>query len=521
LSLSPAEISGDIEGDLGKITTASPEAVRCFVEAERYYLQANFRAGIESLQKAVKEDPNYAMAYLKMALSYENLGEINNTRKFLQKALSLVDRVSEKDRYHIQAYAAVLLNESPLPAIEIYKKIITLYPDEDNGYTMLGGIYRNIEEWDSAIDQFEKVLTINPKNELGIENKIYILTATGRYKEAAGLTEANTTDHFPNQSFILQQLPLLDLIQGQYNRATFELEKSLARMPDNPALMELKGISYLLVGDMASAQRIFKLLQQRGEETPDPIYLLGHYWLANLHLLKGEYHPAQEHILAGIELARKAGQVYDERYYLLLLAHSEFELHHFPRVIETLKPASETGQQLGLHFRGLAFLRMGRIEEAREIGGQLKKLSEVTKNTKTRRQYEYLMGQIALAEGQPDQAIHHFEQAISRLPHQMGLFDEQAFYYDGLAAAYYQGNNWIKAIETYQSIVSLTTGRLQWGDIYAKSYYWLGKIYQKTGNKAAAKAQYRNFLKLWENAEEGLPELADAGKQLIALRESR
>jgi serine/threonine protein kinase/Tfp pilus assembly protein PilF len=520
LNVPPDEIAGDTGKDLGKIITVSPEAVRYFVDAEKYYLQADFRASIRALEKAVREEPNYAMAYLKMAINYEYLDEITKARNYLQKALSLADRVSERDRYHIQAYSAIVLNESPLPAMEIYKRIIKLYPEEDKGYAMLGAIYRNLEEWGLALDQFEKVLTINPKNDIGLQNKIYLLTAMGRYGEAADLTRANTTGSFLDQGFILRQLPLLDLVQGQYSRASTELAESLGRMPDNSALIELKGVLYLLSGDLVSAQRVFEQLQQRGEADPNAIDLRGRYQLANLSLLQGKYHQAQEQILAGIKLAHKSGHIYVERNFRLLLAYSELKLQRFSRAIAALKPAPETGQKLARHLLGLAFLGLGRIEEANQIGRQLRESSEITKNKDIKRQYEYLMGQIALTEGRPDQAINHFSQAISWLPHQMETFDEQAFYYDGLAAAYYQSGKWTEAIETYQSIVSLTTGRLQYGDVYARGYYWLGKIYQKTGNNHEAKAHYENFLKLWQNADNGLPDIADAKKQLIALRKS-
>jgi serine/threonine protein kinase/tetratricopeptide (TPR) repeat protein len=520
LNFSAAEIAGDTGQDLGRITTTSPEAVRYFVDAEKYYLQENYRSGIQALEKAINVDPNYAMAYMKMAVDYGYLDETTKARKYLQKALSLVDRVSERDRYHIQAYAALALNDSPLQAIGILQKIIRLYPDEDSGYTLLGATYRNLEEWGLALNQFEKVLTINPRDEISLANKIYILTAMGRYKEAADLTRANATESFINQSFILRQLPLLDLIQGQYGRASAQLEKTLARMPDNSSLIELKGIYYLLSGDLASARHVLEELQQRGEADPNAIDLQGRYQLANLDLLQGEYHQAQEQISAGIELAQKSGQIFTERRFRLLLAYSELRLQRFSRVADALKPASETGQDLGLHFLGMASLGLGRIQEAKQISLKLRERSEITRQTGIERQYEYLMGQIALTERSPDQAVSHFNKAISLLPHQMETFDEQAFYYDGLAAVYYRSGQWTEAGETYQNIVALTTGRLQWCDVYARSYYWLGKINQRTGNNREARSHYERFLELWQNADDEMPEIADAKKQLMALKKS-
>jgi tetratricopeptide (TPR) repeat protein len=164
---------------------------------------------------------------------------------------------------------------------------------------------------------------------------------------------------------------------------------------------------------------------------------------------------------------------------------------------------------------------MGHIEDARRIGQQLRLLIKETNIPKHMRYYENLAGQIALTEGQFEQAISHFEQAITLLPYQLDTEDdEQAFFYDGLAAAYYRSDDWPKAIETYNRIIGLTTGRLRWGDIYARSYYWLGKIHQRTGNSREAAAHYERFLKLWESADSGLPEVPDAQKQLEALKKA-
>jgi tetratricopeptide (TPR) repeat protein len=128
------------------------------------------------------------------------------------------------------------------------------------------------------------------------------------------------------------------------------------------------------------------------------------------------------------------------------------------------------------------------------------------------------MGQIALAEGRTSQAVRNFEHAISLLPEQRGNFDEQAFYYDGLASACAQNGDLAKAAETYRAIGSLTTGRLRWGDIYARSFYWLGKIHEQLGDKKEAIENYQKFLGIWKDADPGLPEVEDAKKRLAELK---
>lgn len=41
------------------------------------------------------------------------------------------------------------------------------------------------------------------------------------------------------------------------------------------------------------------------------------------------------------------------------------------------------------------------------------------------------------------------------------------------------------------------------GDIYVKSFYMLGKIYEQQDNTALAIEHYQKFLDLWEDADPG------------------
>jgi tetratricopeptide (TPR) repeat protein len=75
-----------------------------------------------------------------------------------------------------------------------------------------------------------------------------------------------------------------------------------------------------------------------------------------------------------------------------------------------------------------------------------------------------------------------------------------------------------KALEEYDRITTLTTGRDRYGDIHAKSFYMLGKIYEEQGDTAKAIEHYERFLTLWKDADPGIAEIEDAKKRLVGLR---
>jgi len=82
----------------------------------------------------------------------------------------------------------------------------------------------------------------------------------------------------------------------------------------------------------------------------------------------------------------------------------------------------------------------------------------------------------------------------------------------------FKSGDWALAKKEYQRIQSLALGRLEHGDIYAGSFYWLGKIAEKEGKKAEAVENYRRFLDLWKDADPDLPEVVDARTRLAGLK---
>jgi tetratricopeptide (TPR) repeat protein len=128
------------------------------------------------------------------------------------------------------------------------------------------------------------------------------------------------------------------------------------------------------------------------------------------------------------------------------------------------------------------------------------------------------MGLIELKKENYTKAIDYLNKAISLLPYPSSSIESYAFYMNYLALAYYESGDLDKAQEEYERITALTNGRLLYGDIYAKSFYMLGKIYEQQGNKANAIEHYEKFLFLWKDADPGIAEVEDARVSMAGLR---
>ena len=88
---------------------------------------------------------------------------------------------------------------------------------------------------------------------------------------------------------------------------------------------------------------------------------------------------------------------------------------------------------------------------------------------------------------------------------------------DILARAYIKKGNIDKAIAEYERLIHFDSASKDRRIINPKYHYDVARLYQQKGQKSMAVQHYKRFLELWENADEGLPELIDARNRLSKL----
>jgi tetratricopeptide (TPR) repeat protein len=187
---------------------------------------------------------------------------------------------------------------------------------------------------------------------------------------------------------------------------------------------------------------------------------------------------------------------------------------------EALKNASVRGRIAALHLKGLIALEMNDWNEARICADVIKNAVDNWLNPKLMRYYYHLMGHIYLEENKIQDAIAHFGKAVALLPFQFDPEgDKHAPFYDSLALAFYRAADYENARKWYGEILTLTSGRIDDGDIYAKSFFMLGKIYEEKGWKGKAIESYRKFLDLWKDADSSIAEVDDARLCITAITE--
>jgi len=520
-NLSDEEIAGDIDMEVGKITTSSPQAYRYFSEAEKCYYSGDYREAIRIGEKAIEIDPEFAMAYYGLAWCYWTMRYNAEARKYFLTAMKFIDRVSERERLRIQGDYYVQ-SEIQDKAIEVYKKLLKLYPEDWIGNNSLGLVYNGLEEWDKSIERLDVNVKNKVENPYSYENISFAYRAKGMYAKTEEILQdhlINISDHF----FIHWQLTQTYLCQGELGLATAEINKAISLSPDNTSNIILKGDVHLYKGEWVKAEKEYKRLIERDEPSHQRIGRLSY---ADLNILQGKYDRAKEQIKQGIRLAEKTGEKGWASSFYSYLAYLHLETEDFKQALEeyeiSLSNAVDSGNKKlqinALYWKGISFLKLDSMDEALRVADELKHLIEQGMNTKIMRFYFLLMGNIELERKNSTKAIEYFERAISLLSYQRGAGDDHALFSDSLAWAYYESQEFEKAQEEYERIINLTSGRLSWGDIYARSFYMLGKIYEQKDWKGKAIEHYEKFLELWKDADPVMAEVEDSKIRLAGLK---
>jgi len=522
--LSAEEIASDIDKEVGKITTSSPEAYKYYSEGSKYYRrEVDFPKSIQFLEKAIAIDPEFAMAYRNMAQVYSNMGLESKWREYIQKAFDLSDRVSDRERYRIWGDFYRQSEKTYDKAIEAYNKLLQLYPADWIGNNYLGEVYRYIEQWDNAIEYYRVPIQNKIESNIPYLNLGEIYAAKGLYDRAREIYESsihNVTDSAWTRRYLAENY----LCQEKYDLALAEADKAHSLDPSSPFNLTLKGDIYHCQGDLIKAEEEYRKLLEVEEPAA---HLTGKLRLGALYLLQGKFKKSKYQYKQAIEMAKNLGEknrksmVHIELAYMLRISgNPEEALKEYDNAWNNyVEIESISGQIRTLYNKGLTFLEIKSTEKAQRTADELKESLQKAMNKKLIRYYNNLMGMIELERKNFSKAIEYFKKAISLLAYQRRLTTDHALFFDSLALAYYMAGDVEKAREEYERIVSLTYGRLFYGDIFAKSFYMLGKIHEQKGWEGKAIEHYEKFLNLWKDADPVIPELEDAKKRLADLQE--
>ncbi len=174
---------------LEEATTNSLEALKAYTLGRKTGREKGDAEAIPFHKRAIELDPNFAMAYRNLGISYSNLNQPSLGTDYLKKAFDLRDRVTEREKFHITAHYYSLAADEMEKAIQTYGLWIQAYSRDDGAYGNLGSNYMILGQYEKAATETREGLRLEPNQVVSYENLGQIYLALNRFDEAKTTTE--------------------------------------------------------------------------------------------------------------------------------------------------------------------------------------------------------------------------------------------------------------------------------------------------------------------------------------------
>lgn len=203
-----------------------------YVEAIKQKLFGNGADALEYLEQCIKLNPKSDAVYYQMAQILINKGDLNNSKKFISKAISINDR----NIWYLMMLANIYYQESDIDsAVICYEKAVQYFPDKADIKLILGNLYsenKNFNKAESIFDSFDEKYGVNENSTI---SAIKNLMSAEKYDKAlikAKLLLKESPDEIVYNGLMAE----IYRGMGENNKAKEVYEKLIERNPNNPQI---------------------------------------------------------------------------------------------------------------------------------------------------------------------------------------------------------------------------------------------------------------------------------------------
>ena len=251
-------------GESDMLSAASLEAVSEYMKGQELTRQSRDEEAIPFFRRAVEIDPNFGRAYSAWGTAAFKLGRQAEAEDQHNKALSLLDRMTERERYRTLGVYYLAGSQNYDKAIENFETLVSLYPSDAPAYNNLGVAYSHKRDFVKASEVGRKALEIYPRNRLYRSNYALYAMYAGDFKTAADAASKLLADD-PN--YFMARLPLaiaaLDAGNAQKAREHYE---AMAAVNPRAASLAITGLADIAIVEGRHADAIALLTKGIDED---------------------------------------------------------------------------------------------------------------------------------------------------------------------------------------------------------------------------------------------------------------
>jgi serine/threonine protein kinase/DNA-binding winged helix-turn-helix (wHTH) protein len=459
-------------------TSSSPDALQFLASGYQNHLHIDWQAAMADYNRAIEKDPNLALAYAAVGTIYSYVGPEARVAETLTKAFALRERLTAPSRFQVE----------------------TAYYDIAEG------------EWEKALPIAEQWVHTFPHDVIARNNLKTTLGTLGRPEES--LVQAREAARLLPSVWMFRGLLDSAIAAGRLDetRATYEQVKSLHF--DDSAAHADRALLAFLQNDPSAMQAEWAWAAQN-PAVADPVI----FREARVQAYHGRFRESHRLNQQAVDSAKKSRNILDATFYQNNEALREAEAGRFAGSLHLL---SETrGRDDNSLTWPLATLLSARANDLTDAQKQADALEQARPHDTLILHYSLptIRAAVELRQGDPAAAIELLRPATKyEMAQGLGFDNLYPAYIRGLA--YLQMKEGSLAAPEFQKLIDHPgiVGDFVTGAI---AHLQLGRAQAMTGDYAAARKSFEEFLTLWRDADPDLPVYKEAKAEYAALIKTR
>jgi tetratricopeptide (TPR) repeat protein len=455
------------EVPIEQATTSSLEALKAYAMGTDERNRGRARESLVFFKRAVELDPNFAMAYARIAVFYVNQGQFELANGYVQKAFDLRERVSERERLYIsEKYYNYVTGEFD-KATEVLQTWSRQYPNDFIPHNNLSLNYSLLGRYEDAVKEALEAVRLSPNSTTARDNLIGSFIGLNRFDEAEQANKELRT-LYPDYGSVHFNNYFFAFLRG--DRAVMDGETEWSRgKPDEADHTGTLASTALFFGQFKKAEDLTNraLELYKGQERKENAAQLLIGFAANQALL-GKCQQAKATLADGLAFSRG---------------------------------------RIGLPGAALVSAACNDLPQAQSLLDESLKL--YPKDTAVASMMAPLIrAEVERSRGNNAQAIQLLESIRS---YDLGLIM-------GVTNNYFRGTLYLQqrmgneAAAEFQKIID-HRGIDGLSPAHALSHLGLARAASITGDAAKSRKEYQDFFALWKDADQDLPILAEARKE--------
>ena len=455
------------------VTTPSLEALQAYSLGYQAMERNDYAAAVPLFQRATSLDPNFAMAYALLGVSYANQGEDTRGAENTRKAYELRERVSEREKLYIASRYEHFVTGNLEAARKAYELWAQAYPRDNTPRRNLGVIYILLGDYDKALAQVREAMKLDPGSGIEYGSLVGSYMLVNRLDEARAVAQEAQAHNLDSPAI---HFSLYDIDFLQHDAAGMEREAAglMGKPGFDDVMLDTESETAAYGGQFAKARELTRRASDSAQRADKKETAAGYEAGAAVReALVGNMSQAKQQAQAALALSTGRG----------VEATSAIALGLAGDAPQATRLAADLAKRFP-EDRGVQFGILPMIHAA-----------------------------AALQSGSATKALEALAPAA---PYELGLSSSlYPVYLRGQAyLAAHQGS---AAAAEFQKILDHAYV-VQNGPIGALAHLGLARAYALSGDTVKAKSAYQDFLGLWKDADSDIPTLKQAKAEYAKLQ---